>query len=153
MGWGGGGMGMGMGMNPLMGGPAMDNMSMSNRGGPGFGPVMMVYGLNMKKFNCERLFNLLCLYGDVMKVSSAVQIFLTKGTVNLIILDFLFPKMLPSSKRVLQKNERIKSCRKNLRLPLFLHFSFIGWSVFSPGQVPEVEGRHGDGRNARPRGR
>jgi hypothetical protein len=29
----------------------------------------MVYGLNMDKMNADRVFNLLCLYGNVFKVS------------------------------------------------------------------------------------
>ncbi|XP_046364268.1 heterogeneous nuclear ribonucleoprotein L-like isoform X2 [Haliotis rufescens] len=32
------------------------------------GAVVMVYGLNMAKLNCERLFNLFCLYGNVVRV-------------------------------------------------------------------------------------
>jgi len=32
------------------------------------GAVCMVYGLNMEKMNCERLFNLFCLYGNVVRV-------------------------------------------------------------------------------------
>lgn len=28
----------------------------------------MIYGINMEKFNCQKLFNLLCLYGDVLKI-------------------------------------------------------------------------------------
>ena len=31
-------------------------------------PVLMVYGLNPDKMNCDKLFNLLCLYGNVVKV-------------------------------------------------------------------------------------
>ncbi|EDO35536.1 predicted protein, partial [Nematostella vectensis] len=30
--------------------------------------VLMVYGLNHEKMNCERIFNLFCLYGNVIKV-------------------------------------------------------------------------------------
>ena len=45
-------------------------------GGPGRpmqqGAVMMVYGLNNDKMNSERLFNLLCLYGNVVRVSAPV---------------------------------------------------------------------------------
>lgn len=51
--------------------------------GPGFGPggpmsppggnqqgaVMMAYGLNHEKMNCDKLFNILCLYGNVARVS------------------------------------------------------------------------------------
>lgn len=36
--------------------------------GPQEGAVLMVYGLNMEKMNTDRLFNLLCLYGNVFKV-------------------------------------------------------------------------------------
>ncbi|XP_055352804.1 heterogeneous nuclear ribonucleoprotein L-like [Paramacrobiotus metropolitanus] len=32
------------------------------------GAVVMLYGLNMDKFNCDRLFNLFCMYGNVMRV-------------------------------------------------------------------------------------
>ena len=32
--------------------------------------MLMVYGLNAEKMNCERIFNLFCLYGNVVKVSS-----------------------------------------------------------------------------------
>ena len=31
-------------------------------------PVLMMYGLNAAKMNCDRVFNILCLYGNVMKV-------------------------------------------------------------------------------------
>ncbi|XP_031557317.1 heterogeneous nuclear ribonucleoprotein L-like isoform X2 [Actinia tenebrosa] len=34
----------------------------------GTGCVLMVYGLNHEKMNCERIFNLFCLYGNVIKV-------------------------------------------------------------------------------------
>ena len=33
------------------------------------GPVMMVYSLDPDKFNCQKLFNLLCLYGNVVKIN------------------------------------------------------------------------------------
>ncbi|XP_046443132.1 heterogeneous nuclear ribonucleoprotein L-like isoform X2 [Daphnia pulex] len=36
--------------------------------GPQEGAVLMVYGLNMEKMNADRLFNLLCLYGNVFKI-------------------------------------------------------------------------------------
>ncbi|XP_075915548.1 heterogeneous nuclear ribonucleoprotein L-like isoform X1 [Petromyzon marinus] len=64
---GGGGMGMGgMGMGNL-GGPqgqhvqAMMNQQAGNK-------VLMVYGLDAERFNCDRVFNILCLFGDVEKV-------------------------------------------------------------------------------------
>jgi len=31
-------------------------------------PVLMMYGLHANKMNCERVFNILCLYGNVIKV-------------------------------------------------------------------------------------
>ncbi len=34
----------------------------------GRGPVVMLYGLEPSKFNCQRLFNLLCLYGNVNRI-------------------------------------------------------------------------------------
>ena len=33
------------------------------------GSVLMCYGLNMEKINCQKLFNLFCLYGNVVRVS------------------------------------------------------------------------------------
>lgn len=33
------------------------------------GSVLMVYGLNAEKMDCQRLFNLFCLYGNVVRVS------------------------------------------------------------------------------------
>ena len=33
------------------------------------GTVLMVYGLNLERVNCDRLFNLFCLYGNVVRVS------------------------------------------------------------------------------------
>lgn len=47
--------------NSLMSGP-------SNLGQPQ-GAVMMVYGLQPERVNCDRLFNLFCLYGNVVRVS------------------------------------------------------------------------------------
>lgn len=46
--------------NSLMSGP-------SNLGQPQ-GAVMMVYGLQPERVNCDRLFNLFCLYGNVVRV-------------------------------------------------------------------------------------
>ena len=34
------------------------------------GAVLMVYGLNPEKMNAQRVFNLFCLYGNVVRVSS-----------------------------------------------------------------------------------
>ena len=34
----------------------------------GTGSVLMIYGLSPGKFNCDHIFNLLCSYGNVLKV-------------------------------------------------------------------------------------
>ena len=34
----------------------------------GTGSVLMIYGLAQGKFNCDHIFNLLCSYGNVLKV-------------------------------------------------------------------------------------
>lgn len=70
-----------MGMRPqrpgIMGPPppqqqGMGDYGMDEYGGMGAGisqsPVVMVYGLKPEKMNGERLFNILCLYGNVLKV-------------------------------------------------------------------------------------
>lgn len=31
-------------------------------------PVIMIYGLDVDYFNCDRVFNLVCSYGDCLKV-------------------------------------------------------------------------------------
>ena len=49
-----------MGDQGGMGGPGF--------GGPGGNAVLMVYGLTMEQFNCARMFNMFCLYGNVMRV-------------------------------------------------------------------------------------
>ena len=61
---GGGNMGRGgpMGMQG-MGGPGGNN-------GPMPGSVLLVYGLAAGKFNCDKLFNILCIYGNVCSVSN-----------------------------------------------------------------------------------
>ncbi|XP_029637625.1 heterogeneous nuclear ribonucleoprotein L isoform X2 [Octopus sinensis] len=37
-------------------------------GGPQQGAVLMAYGLNMDKINCDSIFNLFCLYGNVVRI-------------------------------------------------------------------------------------
>ena len=54
--------------------------------GPQEGAVLMVYGLNMDKMNADRVFNLLCLYGNVFKVSpSLFCLTLSGGVLNVYI--------------------------------------------------------------------
>ncbi|XP_075917089.1 heterogeneous nuclear ribonucleoprotein L-like isoform X1 [Petromyzon marinus] len=66
MGMGGGG-GMGMGGMGNLGGTqgqhvqAMMNQQADNK-------VLIVYDLDAERFNCDRVFNILCLFGDVEKV-------------------------------------------------------------------------------------
>ena len=48
----------------------MRNKHMNSSFLGGTGCVLMVYGLNAEKMNCERIFNLFCLYGNVVKVNS-----------------------------------------------------------------------------------
>lgn len=40
-----------------------------NASGPQQGSVMMVYGLDPEKSNTDKLFNIFCLYGNVLRVS------------------------------------------------------------------------------------
>uniref|UniRef100_T1IPR9 RRM domain-containing protein n=1 Tax=Strigamia maritima TaxID=126957 RepID=T1IPR9_STRMM len=42
--------------------------SSATNAGPQQGAVMMVYGLNHEKINADRIFNLFCLYGNVVRV-------------------------------------------------------------------------------------
>jgi len=71
-----GGMGGPGGMGGMggfgMGGGGPGPQSMGGMGGPNPagqpGVVLMVYGLNKDRLNADRLFNMLCLYGNVVKV-------------------------------------------------------------------------------------
>ena len=72
--------------NDPYGPPPPDRFGPPGRAGPGFqqtngpsdginpgmlqqGAVLMVYGLSMERVNCQKLFNLFCLYGNVVRVS------------------------------------------------------------------------------------
>ena len=87
----GGGGGMSRGGGPPRGGgsshggpprgpmPPMSNFD-EEQGGGGVlqqGSVLMVYGLNAEKMNCQRLFNLFCLYGNVVRVCQICCCFVT----------------------------------------------------------------------------
>jgi len=69
---GGPGGGMPRGSGPPHGQmPSMSNFDDDRDGRGGMmqqGAVLMVYGLNPEKMNCQRLFNLFCLYGNVVRV-------------------------------------------------------------------------------------
>ena len=47
----------------------------------GTGSVLMIYGLAQGKFNCDHIFNMLCSYGNVLKVG-------IHPTVQLVVLQF-----------------------------------------------------------------
>lgn len=49
--------------------------SSTGPGNPQQGAVLMVYGLNHQVMNCDRLFNLLCQYGNVVRVSYIISVF------------------------------------------------------------------------------
>ena len=36
------------------------------------GAVLMIYGLNTEKMNCQKIFNLFCQYGNVVRVGDTV---------------------------------------------------------------------------------
>lgn len=43
------------------------------------GAVMMVYGLCKDKINAERLFNIFCLYGNVVRVSGCESVYFLRS--------------------------------------------------------------------------
>ena len=60
---------------PHHSGPPMDYEDPSGAGGMlQQGSVLMVYGLNGEKMNCQKVFNLFCLYGNVVRVNIDVAI-------------------------------------------------------------------------------
>lgn len=65
----GGGGGYGGGGGNYGPGPGMYNDGPPQGMGGGASSVVMVYGVEQDKLNCDRLFNLLCLYGNVLRVS------------------------------------------------------------------------------------
>jgi heterogeneous nuclear ribonucleoprotein L len=52
--------------------PAIPQTPGPNASGPQQGSVMMVYGLDPEKINADKLFNIFCLYGNVLRVSIAI---------------------------------------------------------------------------------
>lgn len=54
------------------GGASLSAMGQPQPGLPQQGAVLMVYGLNKDKMNADRIFNLLCLYGNIVRVSEGV---------------------------------------------------------------------------------
>ena len=68
-GGGGGGYGGGYDEGPGYGGGS-SNMGRGGGGGGGGGggAVCMIYGLDPSKFNCQRVFNLFCQYGNIQRI-------------------------------------------------------------------------------------
>jgi len=50
------------------------------------GSVLMVYGLSMDNINCTKLFNLFCLYGNVVRVGVVVSASLECEEINIDVL-------------------------------------------------------------------
>lgn len=50
--------------------PLIQGTPVTQQGQPQQGAVLMVYGLNHQLMNCDKLFNLLCQYGNVVRVSA-----------------------------------------------------------------------------------
>ncbi|XP_071520741.1 heterogeneous nuclear ribonucleoprotein L isoform X15 [Panulirus ornatus] len=50
------------------GGASLSAMGQPQPGLPQQGAVLMVYGLNKDKMNADRIFNLLCLYGNIVRI-------------------------------------------------------------------------------------
>ena len=48
----------------------------SGDGTPQAGAVLLVYGLNMEYMNCDRMFNLFCLFGNVIRVREHKTVYL-----------------------------------------------------------------------------
>lgn len=72
----GGGQGQGgpfMGGAGGPGGASLSAMGQPQPGLPQQGAVLMVYGLNKDKMNADRIFNLLCLYGNIVRVRSRTR--------------------------------------------------------------------------------
>jgi hypothetical protein len=55
--------------------PPMNSIGalMAGSGSAHQGTVLMVYGLSVDRINCDRLFNLFCLYGNVVRVSRVIM--------------------------------------------------------------------------------
>ncbi|XP_053403977.1 heterogeneous nuclear ribonucleoprotein L-like isoform X2 [Mercenaria mercenaria] len=45
-----------------------DQSQMMQGSGPQSGSVLMIYGLDAQQMNCDRVFNILCLYGNVIRI-------------------------------------------------------------------------------------
>jgi len=48
---------------------AYESQSMASSSGSNPSCVLMIYGMDAARFNCQRVFNLLCVYGNIIKVS------------------------------------------------------------------------------------
>ena len=84
----------------------MEQQGVGGGGAPAQGCVVMVYGLDPDKMNCDKVFNLFCLYGNVIRVSlfiSCIHLFnisnicVPLNTVVLVTLLFFLKFTLPHS--------------------------------------------------------
>ena len=85
-GYGGYGSGGAGGIHDMMGGYGDMTSGYGAAGGEGKSCVLMCYGLEPPKWNCERLFNLLCQYGNVN------QIFFMKNKQNTAMVEMGSPE-------------------------------------------------------------
>ena len=57
------------------------------------GVVLMVYGLNADKMNCQRMFNLFCLFGNVVRVSRDIFLHYCHSHLEFVFM-FYYPSLL-----------------------------------------------------------
>jgi len=76
---------------------AYESQSVASKSGSNPSCVLMMYGLDPVKFNCQRVFNLLCGYGNVLKVCcSEEHVFRINVAVNVYCLPTLAVKKITS---------------------------------------------------------
>ena len=115
---------------PMGGPPRFGGRDDYAAGGPGFGDYgppppttcLMVYNLNKDVFNCDRLFNLLCLFGNIERI-----IFLSTKIENAIV-QFDHPSCLDMVKEYLQN---VNLFGKEVRTFFWGGFSFCHFFLFS----------------------
>jgi len=113
-------------------GPADMVVPSGSVGGPGRpmqqGAVMMVYGLCKDRMNAEKLFNLFCLYGNVVRVSCGFRQF----------------------QKINEGDEtRVSQIADGFLLIRLMNFLFFFIPPRLPGEIPQVEGRLCNGADGR----
>ena len=103
------------------------------------GSVLMVYGLSMDNINCTKLFNLFCLYGNVVRVGVVVSASLECGQINVKVLPICRYILINFLLKYMQYFIAHKVC--NIRiLALFYAVAFtycspIRWKLLMIGLV------------------